>query len=78
MGKITVFKSLAISKIVYISSITKIPNAILYELEKIHKDFIWNGKIAKIKHTSLISSIEQGGLQDIDIPFKMKALQLAW
>ena len=35
-------------------------------------------KKAKIKHSTLIADYSQGGLRDIDIDTKIKALQLAW
>ena len=77
-GKIVIFKTLAISKIVYISSISSLPCCILVELNKIHKDFIWDNKMAKIKHSTLISDYTDGGLRDIDIELKIKALQMSW
>ena len=40
-GKITVFKALAISKIVHLALVNTIPNSIIQELRKIQKDFIW-------------------------------------
>ena len=48
LGKITVFKSLAISKIVYISYISAIPPEVISSLEHIHKKIIWGNKRAKI------------------------------
>ena len=78
IGKITIFKTLAISKIIYISYMSCVPDEILYQLKNIHKDFIWGGKKAKIKHSTLIADYSQGGLRDIDIDTKIKALQLAW
>ena len=48
------------------------------QLEKIHKDFIWSGKKSKVKHTTLINDYSEGGLRDIDIKSKIKALQLSW
>lgn len=77
-GKIIIFKSLAISKIVYISYLSNVPNAILDLLENIHKKFIWNNKRPKIKHSALINDYCDGGLKDIDIRSKIKALQLSW
>ena len=77
-GKIVVFKTLAISKIVYISYMTSVPECILTLLEKIHKEFIWNGKKSKIKHSTLINDYLSGGLRDVDIRSKIKALQLSW
>ena len=40
-GRIIVFKTLAISKIVYLSLVIKARNDIINELEKIQKRFIW-------------------------------------
>ena len=77
-GKITIFKTLAISKIVYITSISTLPNCILVELNKVQKDFIWDNKRAKIKHFTLISDYKDGGLRDIDVDLKVRALQLSW
>ena len=77
-GKITIFKTLAISKIVYIAHMSAVPECVITHLEKIHKDFIWNNKKSKIKHSTLISDYSFGGLRDIDIKSKIKALQLSW
>ena len=77
-GKIVIFKTLAISKIVYISSISSMPDCILNELKSIHINFIWNNKRPKIKHSTLISDISDGRLRDVDIESKIKALQLSW
>ena len=40
-GKITVFKSLGISKIVHLAIITKVTNTVIEELKQIHKTFLW-------------------------------------
>ena len=77
-GKIVIFKTLAISKIIYISHMSSVPTNIIEHLSKIHKDFIWGGKKPKIKHSTLIGNYEDGGLRDIDIYSKIKALQLSW
>ena len=50
----------------------------LKEVSKIQKDFIWRGKRPKIKHSSLIRNFENGGLKDINIESKLKALKLCW
>ena len=77
-GKIVIFKSLAISKIVYISHMSSVPSTIINHLVNIHKEFIWDGKKPKIKHSTLIGNYQDGGLKDIDIITKIKALQLSW
>ena len=77
-GKITVFKSLAFSKIIFISYLNDVPVTIIKKIEQIQKDFIWNGKKPKIKHTTLINDYEEGGLKDIDIESKFSSLHMSW
>ena len=48
-GKITIFKSLAISKIVHLAIITKVPNTVIEELKQIQKN-LWDNKKVKTKH----------------------------
>ena len=77
-GRIQVFKSLIFSKLVYASSVQYISGDVVKEICKILKDFIWRGKRPKIKHSTLIGNFENGGLKDIDIESKLKALKLSW
>ena len=49
-GKITVLKTLAISKIVHLALVKTIPNSIIEELSKIQEEFIWKTCNPKIKH----------------------------
>ena len=76
-GKITIFKTLAISKIVYTAYLSSVPNYVIKELKKIQNHFLWNGKRAKIKYETLCNTYENGGLQSVDIELKIKALQLS-
>ena len=77
-GKIVIFKTLAISKIVYISYLSETPNIIIENLEKLQNDFLWNGKRAKINHNTLCNKFSKGGLQKVDIKLKINALQMSW
>ena len=43
-----------------------------------HKDFIWDGKRAKMRHATLVRDYKEGGLKDIDIDAKIEALHLSW
>ena len=52
-AKITVLKTLAISKIAHLALMKTIPNLILQELNKIQKEFIRKTSNPKIKHDSL-------------------------
>ena len=76
-GKVLVFKSLAISKIVHLSLITTVPHAIINQLNNIKKT-VWNRKNPKIKHSTLSNSYEDGGLKDVDVFTKVISLQCSW
>ena len=62
----------------YVSYLTSVPSDIIHTLSAIQKSFVWDGKRPKIKHSTLINSYEKGGLKDIDIWSKCKALHLSW
>ena len=69
-GRILIFKKLEISKIVYISLITIIPNSILNEIQKIQKAFLWYFSRLKINYKTLCNTFEEGGLKNVDIKAK--------
>ena len=48
-GKITVFKALAMSKIVHLALITNIPTSTKKGLNKLQREFIWKNKNPKNK-----------------------------
>ena len=54
-GRIQIFKTLAIFKTLYISTMKNPPTQFLNLLNSIQKDFIWNKSRAKIKHCSIIA-----------------------
>ena len=51
-GKITIFGSLAISKIVHFALVKVIPTLTIFELDIIKKYFMWKKENAKIKQDS--------------------------
>ena len=66
-GKIVIFKTLAISKIVFQSLITLVPRHIVNELEKIQKVFLWKNSSPEMKHETLCNDYKGGDLKNIDI-----------
>ena len=44
-GKITIFKTLVLSKLVHLTLVTNVPTATIEILSKIQKEFLW-GKIS--------------------------------
>lgn len=77
-GKITSFKAMVFSKVICIASMSNIPNDVVKLVVNIHRNFIWSNKRPNIKHSTLISDYEKGGLKDIDIESKFKSLHLCW
>ena len=77
-GKITIFKTLAISKIVHLALVKVIPNSVILELDNINKHFIWKNGNPKIKQDTLCKDYENGGLKNVDITFKIISLQCSW
>ena len=75
-GKIIVFKSLAMSKIVYLSLLTNVPNNIVEELIKSQKNFLWNFAARKIKHSTTRMDYQNGGLKNADV--FLISLQCSW
>ena len=45
---------------------------------KIQKNFIWQGKNAKIKHSTICNSYEKGGLKYVDLRKKITSIQSSW
>ena len=77
-GKITIFKALAFSKIVYLALLTTVPDFIIKEIERIQKKFLWNNSTPKIKHNILRMDFKHGGLKSVDISLKITSLQCSW
>ena len=48
-GRIQVFKSLAVSKILYVAGMNLVPIRVIEQIQKLHKKIIWNSKKPKIK-----------------------------
>ena len=61
-GKISVFKTLVISKFVHLALVKDVPSSTIAQLENIQKQFIWKNGNPKLKLTTLCNEYEQGGL----------------
>ena len=70
-GRIIIFKTIAISKIVYLVFLTVIPNSLIEELQKIQETFIWHSPSPKTSHKTLCNNFENGGLKHVDISSKI-------
>ena len=77
-GRNQIFKTLAISKTLYISTMRTPMTQFLELLNSIQKDFIWNTSCANIKHCNIIADYKEGGHKDIDISSKLLAMKILW
>ena len=82
-GKITIFKTLAISKIVCLGLVTSVPAIIIKQLNK--KTSFGKGRkqnktlyCAKYLRIRWQNTYELGGLKDTDIFYKIISLQYSW
>lgn len=79
LGKITVVKSLALSKIVHL--LTSLPNlnqSMLNQLNSQFFSFIWNGKTERLKRKTLIGDFAQGGLKMVHLESFCAYLKISW
>ena len=71
-GKITVFKALAMSKIVHLALITNIPTSTMKKLNEIQTNLFGN---RKINHNALCNNYGNGVLKNFCISSKIISLQ---
>ena len=62
-GKIIIFKTLAISKLVNLALLTVSPNHIIEEIAKIQKSFVGDDSPLQLKHETLKMGFKTGGLK---------------
>jgi hypothetical protein len=78
IGKITILKSLAFSKIIYQCGVLTSPPKFIEHIVDLAYKFVWNNKPNKIKRNTLIADYEHGGLRMLDIESFLKAQKVMW
>ena len=76
-GRITILKTLALSKVIYNTSMLLFPSFFITTVNQAIKSFIW-GKTVKIKHSTMIGPKEKGGLNMPDFEIVNNALKVTW
>ena len=74
LGEITIFKTLAFSKIIHPALVVNVPTATIELLSRIQKEFLWGKNKSNIKHDTLSNDYENGGLKSVDIFSKIVSL----
>ena len=79
LGRITVIKSLALSKMNHlIISLPKPSARLIREIQNMFYNYLWNGGPDKVKRSIIIQNYEKGGLKMIDLDSFFNSLRLTW
>ena len=76
-GRVKVIKTLVLSKIIFTASLMKIPDGIVKDIKKILFEYLWGGT-DKVKRPVVVNSIDEGGLNMVDLDCFFTALKAAW
>lgn len=77
-GKVTILKSLALPIVQYPASCLPITFEITKSIETQISKFLWKHKTPKVKHSTIIQSIEDGGIKAPDFKSIVKANRISW
>ena len=79
IGKITVIKTMVVSKLIHVLSVLPTPSKVfLQRLNAKFAEFIWNNKTGKISRNLLAQDMNIGGLKMTDVETLAKALKINW
>ena len=78
IGKITVLKSLILSKLIHVFSILPVSEGFIKTLTSMFYKFLWNDKPDKIEREAMCSSYTGGGLKMVNINEFIKSLKACW
>ena len=77
-GKITVLKSLALSQLLYITSEIYAPEDFIDRVDSDIRNFVWNNKPAKVKHSTMIGDVSDGGMKMPCFKNIVKSQKVMW
>ncbi len=77
-GKVTILNSLALSALIYVTSVIDTPDIVIKEVDNIITEFLWKGKLHKIAKNIIIQGIGDGSLKFPNFQSKVKSLKLSW
>ena len=77
-GRITVSKSLLISKLIYIMPTVMLSSEHLHQIRTLIMKFIWRGRPPKVKAAVICQGITRGGLNAINVEILYRSLRICW
>ena len=72
-GKTTVIKTLALPKVLYVTSLLDTPPDFVKKVKSLLLDFLWSGHKPKVKYSAIIGNKLSGRLEFPDIQSKIEA-----
>ena len=79
VGKINILKSQVLSKLTYVMAVLpNLPQHYIEEIQTLFFNFIWDFKRDKIKRSTQINTIKNGGLSVPDLKTYEKSLKVSW
>ena len=77
-GKITVLGSIALPKLLYVAGNLAVPEWFVQKVNDMMFKFLWNNGPDRVKRTTIIGDIEEGGLKMIHFESMVKAQKVIW
>ena len=77
-GKIQVIKSLAISKLTYMTNFIEIDSKSVETIEKMYYEFLWDGKRNRVRKEICVLPRSMGGLGMLDLNITLKVQNIKW
>ena len=77
-ARVKVIKTYFLSKFTFTASLLKMPDNIVKQFKTLCYNYLWNGKRDKIKRSTITASVENGGLNMIDIDNFLLSLKATW
>ena len=77
-GRITILKTLVVSKCNYLLQSIAVPKEILNRLETMLFRFLWNNENDKIMRKQMIQNYENGGEKMVDVRCQLETVQIKW
>ncbi len=77
-GKISVLKCMALPKLLYVAGNLAVPEWFVKKINDMMFKFLWNNGPDRVKRTTIINNIEDGGLKMIHFESMVKAQKVMW
>ena len=75
-GKIAIIRSILLPQVQFLFSMLYVPEKIIKKIDQILLTFLWDNKPAKVKKSTIIAPIDQGGLNMVDLNAVNKAAKI--